>query len=169
MPTSRLLSVRHSPFESKLPSLHQEPGTTSRTLGKNADINSGLPTDPFLYPVPNSEEVVRFYNYGVALPRTYVINAIVIATRAILAHESLDTPIPDKIIRYGYGDVFILLHHSGQMTWKVWGTALQGIVDFLERYEYVDMEFDVGKTGLEQFWGTGALGKLQSEEQLDID
>lgn len=69
----------------------------------------------------------------------------------------------DKMVRYGSGDVFILLHQSGRMTWKVWGTALQGITDFVERYEYVDMDFDVGQTGLEQFFGTGVLGMMKRE------
>ena len=57
--------------------------------------------------------------------------------------------------------MFLLLHHSGRMTWKVWETALQSIVEFVERYEYVDMEFDVGKSGFEHFFGTGALGMMQ--------
>ena len=80
------------------------------------------------------------------------------ATRAISAHGSLDAPIPDKMIRYGSGDVFLLLHQRGRMTWKVWETALRGIADFVERYEYVDLDFDVGQIGMERFFGTGVLG-----------
>ena len=67
------------------------------------------------------------------------------------------------MIRYGSGNAFILLHHSGRMTWKVWEMALQGIADFVERYEYVDMDFDVGKTGTERFFGTGVLGMQKRE------
>lgn len=44
------------------------------------------------------------------------------------------------------------------MTWKVWETALRGIADFVERYEYVDLDFDVGQIGMERFFGTGVLG-----------
>ena len=44
------------------------------------------------------------------------------------------------------------------MTWKVWETALQGLADFVEMYEYVDMDFDVGQTGVDKFFGTGVLG-----------
>lgn len=50
------------------------------------------------------------------------------------------------------------------MSWKVWEMALQGIVDFVERYEYVDMDFDVGQIGMEQFFGTGVLGMMKREE-----
>ena len=76
-------------------------------------------------------------------------------------HGSSEEIIPDRIIRYGYNGVYLLLHHKGRMTWRVWETALRGIVVFLEKYEYVGMEFDIGQTGMEQFFGTGALGILK--------
>lgn len=44
------------------------------------------------------------------------------------------------------------------MTWKIWEGALQGITEFVERYEYVDLEFDVGLQGEEAILGTGVLG-----------
>ena len=47
------------------------------------------------------------------------------------------------------------------MTWKLWEAALQGIAEFVERYEYVDMEFDIGQTGAEQLFGTGVLGMMK--------
>lgn len=50
------------------------------------------------------------------------------------------------------------------MTWKVWQTALEGIADFVEMYECVDMDFDVGQTSLESFFGTGVLGAKKREE-----
>ena len=51
------------------------------------------------------------------------------------------------------------------MTWKVWETAVQGIADFVERYECVDMDFDIGQTGSERFFGTGVLGMMKREER----
>lgn len=137
--------------------------TSQETPGKDDDISSRLPQDPLLYLVPNSDETVRFYGYGTPLRRKDVIYVFVKATREVAAHGSSNEPIPDKMIRYGSGNVFILLHHSGRMTWKVWEMALQGMADFVERYEYVDMDFDVGKTGSERFFGTGVLGMQKRE------
>ena len=74
---------------------------------------------------------------------------------------SSEEPIPDRIVRYGFRNVYIIVHQSGRMTWGVWETALRGIVDFLEEYEYVDMDFDIGQTGVEKFFGTGTLGMFK--------
>ncbi len=73
--------------------------------------------------------------------------AIVQATRVIAMHGASEEPIFDHVVRYGSGDVFLTRHHRGGMTWRKWETALRGIADFVERYEYVDMEFDVGEMG----------------------
>ncbi len=90
-----------------------------------------------------------------------MIYAIVLATRAIAMHGAADEPISDHVLRYGEGDVFLLMHHRGGMTWRKWETALRGITDFVERYEYVDMEFDVREMGQRQYIGTGVLGHFQ--------
>ena len=154
---SRFLLVPHSPFlQSKFPFVSQ--GNKLANLLKDADTRSRLPSDPFVYHAPDSDETVRFYSYGISLPRKDVTHAIVFATRAIAMHGSSEEGISDRIIRYGSNDVYLLMHHSGRMTWTMWETALRGIVDFLERYEYVEVEFDIGQTGLEQFLGTGVLG-----------
>ena len=103
--------------------------------------------------------MVRLYNYRYSLPKGDVIHAIVLATREIAMHGSSDEVIPDRVLKYDCDDVYILLHHNGRMTWRLWETALRGIVTFLQNYEYVDMEFDVGLIGMERWYGTGALGK----------
>ena len=90
-----------------------------------------------------------------------MIQTIVLASRAIAMHGSLEELIPDKILRYGSHDVYLLVHHKDRLTWRVWEAALRGIVDFVERYEYVEMEFDIGQIGLEQSFGTGVLGMMR--------
>ncbi len=92
-----------------------------------------------------------------------MIYAIVLATRAIAMHGASEEPIPDHVLRYGAGDVFFVMHHRGGMTWRRWETALRGIADFVERYEYVDMEFDIGIMGQKQheYIGTGVLGHFK--------
>ena len=73
--------------------------------------------------------------------------------------------MPERIVRYGSGDVFFLMHQSGRMTWRLWESALRGIVDFLARYEYIDMAFDIGQTGVEEFLGTGVLGMFKADHK----
>ena len=124
---------------------------------KNTDISSPPPSDPFIYIVPHSDETVRFYNYGVPLPEKDVIAVLTIAAREVAAHGSSRQVIPDTIKRYQSGKVALLLHHKNKMTWQAWKSALIGITDFVGRYEYVDMDFDVGQRGGKTFYGTGVL------------
>lgn len=128
---------------------------------KDADISSRLPPDPFSYHLPDLDETVRFYGYGNSLRRKDVIQSIVLASRAIAMHGSLEERIPDKILRYGWNDVYLLVHHKDRMTWREWEAALRGIVYFVESYEYVEMEFDIRQIELEQSLGTGALGMMR--------
>lgn len=44
------------------------------------------------------------------------------------------------------------------MTWEVFEGAVWGLMDFVERYECVDFDFDVGEFGMERVFGTGVLG-----------
>ena len=76
-------------------------------------------------------------------------------------HGSSDQSIPDRILRFGHNDVYLVMHHNGRMTWRVLETALRGIVVFLEKYEYVEMDLDIGQIGMEQFFGTGSLGRFR--------
>lgn len=132
-------------------------------LGKENDITSRLPPEPFLYHAPNSDETVRFYGYGIALPRKDVIHAILTANRDVAAHGSSDAPLTHRMFRYEAADVFIVLHQSGRMTWKVWETALQGIAEFVEKYEYVELDFDIGQKTEGRFFGTGVLSMRKGQ------
>ena len=89
------------------------------------------------------------------------MHTIVRATREIAMHGGSEETILDHVLSFGCNDVYLVMHHRGRMTWRVFETALRGIVDFLEKYEYVDMDFDIGQIGLEQFFGTGTLGMLK--------
>ncbi len=45
------------------------------------------------------------------------------------------------------------------MTWEVLETTIWSLSHFLETYECVDFDFDVGEFGMERAFGTGVLGK----------
>lgn len=44
------------------------------------------------------------------------------------------------------------------MTWEVFEKTLWGLIYFVETYEFIDLDFDVGEFGMEKAFGTGALG-----------
>lgn len=52
----------------------------------------------------------------------------------------------------------MLIHQNGQMTWEVFEKTLWGVMYFIETYECVDFDFDVGEWGMEKAYGTGVLG-----------
>ncbi len=68
--------------------------------------------------------------------------------------------IRKAILTYRSGDVVLVIHSKFLMTWGILEAVEKGIWDFVSRYEYVDFDFDVGApgTGLESFYGAGALG-----------
>lgn len=44
------------------------------------------------------------------------------------------------------------------MTWEVLENTIWGLLHFVETYEFVDFDFDVGEYGMERAFGTGVLG-----------
>ena len=43
------------------------------------------------------------------------------------------------------------------MTWGMWGTTLRGLADFVERWEFRDLDFEATEFGLIGVAGTGML------------
>lgn len=46
------------------------------------------------------------------------------------------------------------------MTWEVLEKTIWGLTYFVETYECVDFDFDIGEFGMEKAFGTGVLGGL---------
>lgn len=55
----------------------------------------------------------------------------------------------------------MVVHQNGQMTWEVFEKTLWGLMHFVEDYDCVDFDFDVGEFGMEKAFGTGALGDFK--------
>ncbi len=53
--------------------------------------------------------------------------------------------------------VHLILHPGDRMTWGMWGTTLRGLGDFVERWEYVDFDFEVREMGYAGVVGSGLL------------
>ena len=53
--------------------------------------------------------------------------------------------------------VYLILHPGNEMTWGMWGTTLRGLADFVERWEFRDLDFDVTEFGRVGLVGNGML------------
>ena len=53
--------------------------------------------------------------------------------------------------------VYLILHPSNEMTWGMWGTTLRGLADFVERWEFRDLDFEATEFGLTGVAGSGML------------
>ena len=63
------------------------------------------------------------------------------------------------ILRYTSKNVALIIHCKGLLTWGMLEGVERGIWEFVNQYEYVDFDFDVGAPGLwkENIYATGAL------------
>lgn len=116
---------------------------------------------------PAPEESFAFTTTAPFLPQQDAIDTLVGAAHDTAAQGSLNAIIPDRMVLCGWADVFILLCQSGRMVWKEWGTALYGIAECVEMYEYVGNNFPVGQTRIERaFWGKDIGDDVEEEDSM---
>lgn len=125
-----------------------------------------LPSDPYYYDCPGSSSsstvVLKFYAYGVPLPKNDIAEMVENAFHIVKQHAR--TEFVPSVRRYRSGNVALVLHSKGRMTWGILETTALGIWNFANTYEYIDLDFDVGVevVGEEKYYGTGALTYLKS-------
>ena len=63
------------------------------------------------------------------------------------------------ILKYTSNNVALIIHCKALLTWGMVEGAARAIWEFVNQYEYVDFDFDMGAPGLwkENVYGTGAL------------
>ena len=127
---------------------------------------SRLPSDPFFYNCPTTSSdptvVIKFYAYGVRIPYDDVAQGLQEATYLAQRHARREE-IPSSVRQFKSGDLRLIVHSKGRMTWGILQTAALGIWNFVNTYEYVDFDFDVGsmEDGVKYF-GTGALASVKN-------
>ncbi len=62
------------------------------------------------------------------------------------------------MLEYAFENTYLVIHQNGQMTWEVFERMIWGLLHFVEVYEFVDFDFDIGEFGMERAFGTGVLG-----------
>lgn len=104
--------------------------------------------------------ILKFYSYGVPLPPENLLGVLGTALRDVNAQLHPETLVPDRVLRYRSGKVYLLMEQKGQMTWEVFEKVVWGLMHFGEAYARVEFDFDVGEFGMERAFGTGVLGGL---------
>ena len=103
--------------------------------------------------------IIKFYGYGrKQLPKDDVGRVL---SRAI-GETTIHSPqinIQRPVHSYGSGNVALVIHTCPLLTWGMLGEVEVGIWDFVNEYEYVDFDFDLGAPGLfkSSIYGTGSL------------
>ena len=135
-------------------------------IGDTALIpRSRLPSDPFFYSCPTTSSdptvVIKFYAYGARIPYEDVAQVLQDAIYLAQRHARKEE-IPSSVRQFNSGDLRLIVHSKGRMTWGILQTAALGIWNFVDTYEYVDFDFDVGSTeGGVKYYGTGALASVK--------
>ena len=120
---------------------------------------SALPTDPVEFRIPSSTQSVRYSHYGRQLPRADVLSCLLQATSDVIRelNNGRDKWISKSELQKSSNSVHLILHPSNEMTWGMWGTTLRGLADFVERWEFRDLDFEITEFGLIGLTGSGML------------
>ena len=122
-------------------------------------LTSTLPSDPSVYPVPQSSQVITFSHFTRTLKREDVLACLLEAALGVIKELNLghDGPVDAEEIQANSNNVHLILRPDPRLTWKMWGTTITGISGWVERYEFLDCDFDIAMLGYSGNFGTGNL------------
>lgn len=102
--------------------------------------------------------------YGREVPRRSVLGIFQAANRDVAYNVKEGNPMGRQPLRYTAGNVHLLVHVNEKMTWEIWGTAIRGLEEWFERWEYVECDVDIGMVGGLEFWyGTGVFVMIDKD------
>lgn len=125
----------------------------------NPPRHSFLPADPAEYHIPSSFQTLRLSHYGRQLPRVDVLSCLLQATTTVISelNSGRDRAIDQNELQVFSHAVHLILHPGSDMTWGMWGTTLRGLAEFVERWEFVDLDFEVRESRVTGVVGSGLL------------
>ncbi|KAL2048843.1 hypothetical protein ABVK25_010901 [Lepraria finkii] len=147
------------------PSLHSSINE-NLTLPLNFTLTTSsneLPSDPWTMGVPRSVpgQTLKFSKYGHSLDQSVTIRTLLKATNDVIDHQNIpgggDTRMGTRDVQYSVGNVILIVWPGSQMTWAMWGNTVRGVTDFLTRWSFVEVNFEVYVIG---YQGTMAEGRL---------
>lgn len=126
------------------------------TLSQYLDV---LPSDPFAYRVPQSSQIITFSRYSRTLKREDVLACLLQAALEVIKEINIghDGPMETNEIQTSSGHSTLIFHPDPRLTWRMWGTTITGIHNFLTDFDFVDCDFDVEMIGYSAKFGGGLL------------
>ena len=103
--------------------------------------------------------IIKFYGYGrKQLSKDDVARVLSRAIGETTIHSS-QISIQRAVHTYGSGNVAFVIHTAPLLTWGMLREVEKAIWDFVNEYEFVDFDFDLGAPGYfkEGIYGTGVL------------
>ena len=112
-----------------------------------------------MYHIPRSTQTLRLSNYSRRLPEIDVLACLLQAATSVIRelNSGFDRVIGENELQTSSNAVYLIVHPGSEMTWGMWGTTLQGLTDFVERWEPVDLDFEVMVSGIVGVVGSGLL------------
>ena len=125
----------------------------------DATLNSMLPPDPFIYRVPQSSQIITFSRYSRTLKREDVLACLLEAALDVIKEINLghDGFIGTEEIQANSDRVHLILHPNPRLTWRIWGTTIIGIRNWVNDYEFLDCDFEIEILGSSDRFGSGLL------------
>lgn len=124
-----------------------------------------MPSDPYSFPVPQSELTVKFYGYGQRLGTADAVNELFAeAINDVGRHaavESMGTGELHWQIR-DIGHIDLVLLPRSEMLWVQWGEGVRAVWTFMLVWEGVALFFDVERMGVAHRIGTGYIMKAKT-------
>lgn len=156
LPNPNLTSVSNWTLPQPLEYAQSIGNEVSRTDSTSSSV---LPSDPFSYRVPQSSQVITFSRYSRTLKREDVLACLLEAALEVIKEINLDHdgPMDTEEIQASSGHSLLILHPNPRLTWRMWGTTITGISNFLNDFEFVDCDFEVEILGYSANFGSGLL------------
>lgn len=125
----------------------------------DATLNSVLPPDPFVYRVPQSSQVITFSRYSRTLSHEDVLACLLEAALDVIKEINLghDGLIDMEETQANSNHVHLILHPDPRLTWKMWGTTISGIRNWVNSFEFLDCDFEIKILGYPGNFGSGLL------------
>ena len=129
-------------------------------------LTSAHPPSPYVYNDPNSNTVLVFHDYGseISLKDTYSVLLAASNNIILELRQHVDRPINPRGTRgfkldYDADTVSLSVFPNEYCGWGTWGTVIQGLAEFLNRFEAVEVFFTVyeNRAGVRERMGVGTL------------
>ncbi|KAL6714059.1 hypothetical protein ACLMJK_008553 [Lecanora helva] len=116
-----------------------------------------LPNEPNYYPIPSSDEQLKLYSLGPKIRKASCVSLFQAVKRDVAYNVKNGNAMSNHPLHYDMGHVHLIFHVTVAMSWHDLGTMVRGLQGWMEKWEFVQCDFDMGQLGVDRMFGTGAL------------